>query len=208
MDIRRSFVPKGLLQKLLQSRTTQTKRRQRYHTTWPLNPQYPVLHSGHRALHGHGHLQGFHGGILQHCKIGDKHMNLPHLMSQHSFWTQGRTQAQGDLLLRRKSDGAECFFISGLTIGDWQFEWRVYTHTLPRALFSAFFCFQTHLDALRTLSAFTVQGRIVKVIPSSHHSLTCSSATETTSTSTTWLSCGLVFHSQNVWVFIPQCPAV
>ena len=58
------------------------------------NRQNPMLNSGLRCLHGLGHFhQGLHGGILRRRKHGDQHHNLPHLMSQHSSWTQGRSQA-------------------------------------------------------------------------------------------------------------------
>ena len=66
-----------------------------------------MMNSGHRGLHGLGHLhQSLHGGILRHRKHGDNPKDLPHLMSQQLVLiTNETTPAQGDLL-RNDSDSS------------------------------------------------------------------------------------------------------
>ena len=102
-----------------------------------------MLNSGHRGLHGHGHLdRGLHGGILRHCRDGDNPHNLPHLISQQLVLNTKEYH-----LLRNDSDSVDCFFESFCewTIGERQYERVMYTgtHTHSRALFHCSFS-QTH----------------------------------------------------------------
>ena len=111
-----------------------------------------MLNSCHRGLHGE---------MLRRHKHGDNHHDLSHLMYQHLSCTQGRTQPQGDLLLRRKSDSAEIVF-DLLPIANRRVTIRkegVHRCTLPREPFQRHSrsCSQTHthtFDALRTLQHF------------------------------------------------------
>ena len=114
---------------------------------------------GHR---GQGHFRpGLHGGIIfLRRNHSDHHKNLPHLMSQHSIvWssTALATSAHRGLLgvLRMFSD---CSKLCGQN--DFEFflskndnsNRAIHRYPLPRALFQRFIL-QTHLDALRPLSA-------------------------------------------------------
>ena len=109
--------------------------------TWSDNSQNPILNSGNRGLHGHSHFQGLRGANLRHHKHGDNN-NQPHLNPSNSSGTQERRQAQGDLLLRNKSDSSELYlFFFELTGG---------AHSEAREAHFAHFSF------------FTVQGRIEK----------------------------------------------
>ena len=59
--------------------------------------QIPMLNSGHRGLHGHGHFhQGLRCGVHRHRRHGDNPNNLPHLMSQQLILTANeRTISSG-----------------------------------------------------------------------------------------------------------------
>ena len=102
-------------------------------------------------------------------------------MSQNSSWTQGRTQAQGDLLLRHKLDGVDFAFhlhrIDNRRVTIWTVS--VHRRSLPREL--------------RTLQHVCSSRSGLNVIPASHQTLTCLAlgASCTTSTSANWHLCDL-----------------
>ena len=168
-----------------------------------------MLNCDHRGLQWHGHLhRGLHGGILRHRKRGDNYNNI-RLISQHSSWTQGRTQAQGNLLLRHESDSEDLFFC------DHSSTWRsesdnpnggVHRYTLSRAL-----CQRSSSQTDRWRTPYTSALLRFKVglkshfIKSSDADLLHLSATVTTSTTTNWHFCSCVASAQGlvplVWQF-------
>ena len=122
-----------------------------------------MLNSGHRGLHGHGHLhQGPHGGILHH-RHGDNLKNLPttsDVPTTRLEHKEEHKQAQCYLLLRHKSDSV--FFTSvDLIIREGQSERELCTDTLSRS-FSAFQLSDAHVTQFAHFSTFTVQGRSEK----------------------------------------------
>ena len=158
INFTRAFVGKGLLQRLIQSRTTLSRRRQRYHggkrKIWPNKLQKSMMNSGHRGLLGHGHLhQGLRGGFLRHRRHRVNPNDQPHLMSQQLVLnTYEWTPAQGDLW----RNGSDSFFFFQFFLNLWLDNRRVTIRTgdvrgynLSRTLFSALL----HSDAHVTYSA-------------------------------------------------------
>ena len=157
IDFTRAIVGKGLLQRLIQSRTTLSRRRQRYHggkrKIWPNKPQKPMLNSGHRGLLGHGHFhQGLRGGILRHRRHRVNPNDQPHLMSQQLVLnTYERTPAQGGVW-RNGSDSFSFFF--NLRLDNRRVTIRkgdARGYKLSRTLFSALLHSDAHVTQLSTL---------------------------------------------------------
>ena len=107
----------GWLQRPIQGRTTPPRRRQRHHKdrrtnrlcsgqgkTWPDDPRYPMLNSGHRGLHGHGHL---------HQGLGSSHLVSNGCVSSSSEWCRPCVEP---VLMVSSLSWASC------TCGVWQ-EW-------------------------------------------------------------------------------------
>ena len=143
-----------------------------------------MLNCGHRGLHGHGHHhQRINGWILRHHKHGDNHKTC-HIWCPSTRLEHKEEQAQGDLLLRHKSDSVE-LFLDLLRIDHGRVIIRTggaHRRTLSRALFSALWHSDAHSSHSAHLRHFYCSGALP--IKSSDTDLPYLNATATTFTST------------------------
>ena len=163
MDFRRAFVRKSLLPKLVQRRTTPSRRRQRYHqgqrTPW-IRTSCTVVKGKHdqTSLRTRRYTVAIVDFTDRH---GDSPNDLPHLMSQQLVLiTNETTPAQGACCGTTQFVWLLWFFWTHSS--NWQSESDSHTH---------FFSVLSS-DAHVTVSAhknFHGLRSVWKVIPSSHH---------------------------------------
>ena len=164
MDFRRAFVRKSLLPKLVQRRTTPSRRRQRYHqgqrTPW-IRTSCTVVKGKHdqTSLRTRRYTVIIVDFMDRH---GDSPNDLPHLMSQQLVLiTNETTPAQGACCGTTQFVWLLWFFLNSffeLTVGEW----------LSHALFQCSFP-QTHMWRSPHIKNFHGLRSVWKVIPSSHH---------------------------------------
>ena len=123
--------------------------------TWPNKTLNPMLNSGLRGLHGHGHFYlGLHGG--------DNPNYLPHLMFQQLVLNTRTNTSSGRLVAKRFRWCLFVFII--LRIDNWRGQSKrdVHTDTHTRVHFSEFLLTDAHVAHSGHFSTFTVQVWIDK----------------------------------------------